>query len=70
MVVKMYYMNTDRDNFHDWARDKPDTTSFSGLHHLERSRPLPQPSLPWRRIGVLIAVAAGLVAGLRYYFAA
>jgi len=66
MVVKMYYMNTDRDNFHDWARDKPDTTSFSGLHHLERRRP--QPSMNWGRMGFWIVLAGLLGAGFKYFF--
>jgi len=63
MLVKMYYMNTDRDNFHDWARDKPDTTSFSGLHHLESKQ---QPTMRWGRLGWLLVIAVALVAGAKY----
>ncbi len=67
MLVKMYYMNTDRDNFHDWARDKPDTTSFSGLHRTELRQFEPQPSVRWGRLGYLLLIAVAIAAGLKYF---
>ena len=66
MVVKIHYMNTNRDNFHDWARDKEDSTSFAGLHSLEQ--PAPKPRSPWRwsRLGWLVLVGVALVVGFKY----
>jgi len=64
----MYYMNTDRDNFHDWARDKPDTT-FSALD-ARRQRPhVDQPAVQWGRLGVLAVLAIALILGFRYLLA-
>ncbi|WP_286608802.1 hypothetical protein [Variovorax jilinensis] len=67
MLVKMYYMNTERDNFHDWARDKPDSTSFSGLHRSEVNQFKAQPVIRWGRIGfwIVLAVVAGIA--VRYF---
>ena len=62
----MYYMNTDRDNFHDWARDKPDSTSFSGLHRTEIAQLGSQPGVRWGRLAFLAALAVALVVGLKY----
>jgi hypothetical protein len=62
----MYYMNTDRDNFHDWARDKPESTSFSGLHRTERAHQSSQPGVRWGRLVFLAALAVALVVGLKY----
>jgi hypothetical protein len=63
----MYYMNTNRDNFHDWARDKPDTTSFSSLHRAELQRDRPhQPVVRWGRMLFLAVLAIALVVGFRY----
>jgi len=62
----MYYMNTDRNNFHDWARDKPDSTSFSGLHRTEIAQLASQPGVRWGRLVFLAALAVALVVGLKY----
>ncbi|MDM0104491.1 hypothetical protein QTH97_06080 [Variovorax sp. J22R24] len=62
----MYYMNTDRDNFHDWARDKPDTTSFSGLHRTDLADLAGQPGVRWGRLAVLFLIGVALVAALKY----
>jgi hypothetical protein len=64
----MYYMNTDRDNFHDWHRDRPDSTSFSGLHRNEVPSYRPQPMARWGRLLFWAVVGAVLVAGLKYFF--
>jgi hypothetical protein len=63
----MYYMNTDRDNFHDWARDKPDSTSFSGLQHSDMRAYRQQPQVRWGRLGffLMLAIAAG--ASVKYF---
>lgn len=66
MLVKMYYMNTDKDNFHDWARDKPDSTSFSGLQRSDLHGPSAHPRVRWGRLGFLIVLAVALVAGFKY----
>jgi hypothetical protein len=65
----MYYMNTDRDNFHDWARDKPDTTSFSALQRMD-SRIAHPPMIRWGRMLFLVAVAVALGVGLKYFVTA
>lgn len=61
----MYYMNTDRDNFHDWHRDKPDTTSFSGLHRNEMPG-YNQPGVRWSRLFFLVVLGIALVVGIKY----
>lgn len=66
MVVKMYYMNTDRDNFHDWARDKPDTTSFSGLHRSELYDLSHRPGVRWGRLLFLAVLAVALIIGFKH----
>ncbi|MBO9515230.1 MAG: hypothetical protein J7549_14030 [Variovorax sp.] len=59
-------MNTDRDNFHDWHRDKPDTTSFSGLHRNEM--PLRHPPVArWGRLVFFAALGVALVLGFKYF---
>ncbi|HEY2254864.1 MAG TPA: hypothetical protein VGI11_04440 [Variovorax sp.] len=63
----MYYMNTDRDNFHDWARDKPDTTSFSGLHRLEARQFERVPGVRWGRLGFLALIVVALVAVAKHF---
>ena len=66
MLVKMYYMNTDRDNFHDWARDKPDSTSFSGLHRSELHDLSAHPRVRWGRLVFLIVLAVVVAVGIKY----
>ena len=63
-------MNTERDNFHDWARDKEDT-SFSTLQRANFGLvPVRRRGLPWGRIVFwLLAIGAGLYA-LKHYFGA
>ncbi len=61
----MYHMNTDRDNFHDWHREKPDTTSFSGLHRNETPG-YKQPGVRWSRLLFLVVVGVVLVLGFKY----
>lgn len=63
----MYYMNTNRDNFHDWARDKPDSTSFSGLQRSDLSDMGGQPSVRWGRLGFLVVLAIVVAAGFKYF---
>ena len=63
----MYYMNTNRDNFHDWARDKPDTTSFSSLQQVDYDRVVNQPGVRWGRLGMLVVLAVALSVGFKYF---
>ncbi|MDM0076546.1 hypothetical protein QTH90_19205 [Variovorax sp. J2P1-59] len=58
-------MNTDRDNFHDWARDKPDSTSFSGLHRTELAD-LGQPGVRWGRLVFIAVLGVALVVVFKY----
>jgi hypothetical protein len=63
----MYYMNTDRDNFHDWARDKPDTSFDSA------SRPAPiresrhEAAIGWGRLALLGLLGVALVLGFKWF---
>lgn len=66
MLVKMYYMNTERDNFHDWARDKPDSTSFSGLHRSELHDLSSHPRVRWGGLLFLAVLALLLIVGFKY----
>ncbi|NDZ12325.1 hypothetical protein C7T35_10730 [Variovorax sp. WS11] len=59
-------MNTDRDNFHDWARDKPDT-SFDSI-----SRPAPfedseHGAVSWARLAIFALLGVVLVAGFKWF---
>lgn len=66
MLVKMYYMNTERDNFHDWARDRSDSTSFSGLHRSELHDLSSHPRVRWSRLLFLAVLAVLLGVGFKY----
>ncbi|WP_431275653.1 hypothetical protein ACQ858_04785 [Variovorax ureilyticus] len=59
-------MNTERDNFHDWHRDKPDTTSFSGLHRNEMPAYHP-PVARWGRLLFFTILGVALVLGFKYF---
>jgi hypothetical protein len=63
----MYYMNTERDNFHDWARDKPDSTSFAGLHRTDLSGIASQPTVRWGRLGFLAVLVVAVLVGFKYF---
>jgi hypothetical protein len=60
----MYYMNTDRDNFHDWARDKPDT-SFNVLQRADWGRSRKAPSVRWGRLAFFALVSIALAVGFK-----
>ena len=66
ILVKMYYMNTERDNFHDWAREKPEPTSFSGLHRSELHDRNRHPRVRWGRLFFLVVLAVALGGGFKY----
>lgn len=61
-------MNTERDNFYDWAKEKPDSTRFSSLESQAspRRRPAPAPS-PWTRLALFAAVVIALSAGYHFF---
>ena len=61
-------MNTDRDNFYDWAKDKPDTTNFSRLDRVELGYRPARAGLPWVRMALIAAFAVGVVLVSRHYF--
>ena len=63
----MAYMNTDRDNFYDWAKDKPDTTRFAKLDRTHLSRQRARRGMPWRRMAVFVMVAVAVVAAFKLY---
>jgi hypothetical protein len=60
----MYYMNTDRDNFHDWAKDKPDT-SFGVLQRADWGSGSKAPGVKWGRLVLFAAVGIALVVAFR-----
>lgn len=60
----MYYMNTDRDNFHDWARDKPDT-SFAALNQADWGDAPKVPVVKWGRLGIFAVLGIALVVGFK-----
>ena len=61
-------MNTERDNFYDWAKDKPDASSFAGLHraHLTHE-PVRSSAMPWGRMALFVAVAVAVAASLKMF---
>lgn len=63
----MAYMNTERDNFYDWAKDKTDSTRFSSLSPstLPVRRAAPTRS-PWISLGVVAVVV--IAASMAYHF--
>ena len=60
----MYYMSTDRDNFHDWARDKPDT-AFGPIPG--REPPKEHQAIRWGRLLILVLLGVALVAGFKWF---
>ncbi len=65
----MYYMNTDRDNFHDWARSKPDT-AFGALPSTDLPDAPKYRAVRWggllvfALLGIVLVVGFKLIAGL------
>ncbi|MBB1600955.1 hypothetical protein [Variovorax sp. UMC13] len=59
-------MNTERDNFYDWAKEKPDTrfASLSPSTPIQRARPS---GSPWVRLAVFAAVVIGLSAAYHFF---
>lgn len=57
-------MNTDRDNFHDWARAKEDT-AFGALPQDPVRTPPDSPVVRWGRMLVFALLAAALVVGFK-----
>ena len=62
----MYYMNTDRDNFHDWARDKPDT-AFGPMSRPEPPEDKEPQAIRWGRLLIGVLLGAALVAGFKWF---
>ena len=57
----MAYMNTERDNFHDWARNKPDHSKFTPLSRADFVQAPSHGGLPWGRIVAAILICAVIV---------
>ncbi len=64
----MTYMNTERDNFYDWAKDKTDSTRFSTLSPsiLPARRAAPSRS-PWVRLAVIAVVVIASSAAYHFF---
>lgn len=61
-------MNTERDNFYDWAKDKPDTTRSSALNASSfASHKATTGSSPWARLAVVAFVVIALSAAYRFF---
>ncbi|RZL90263.1 MAG: hypothetical protein EOP82_16055 [Variovorax sp.] len=58
-------MDTNRDKFHDWARDKPETT-FSSLQALETPVRPSQDGMRWNWVAWLAVVGIALVVGFKF----
>lgn len=63
-------MNTERDNFYDWAKDKPDTSTRASLNSAYSAlRPARRRStMPWGKIISLIVVGVAVVWALKHYW--
>ena len=66
-VSIMAYMNTERDNFYDWAKDKPDTSSYARLDRPRLTHAPVRNAMPWGRIAMLALLAVASVAALRLF---
>ncbi|VTU32341.1 hypothetical protein RA8CHR_04542 [Variovorax sp. RA8] len=62
----MYYMNTDRDTFHDWAREKTDT-SFDPIRQSESFEDSDPEAVGWGRLVIFALLGAALVAGFKWF---
>ncbi|WP_418127727.1 hypothetical protein [Variovorax sp. KK3] len=60
-------MNTDRDNFHDWARDKPDTAFGSMSQPARLRRGQDHQAVRWGRLVMAVLLGAVLVAGFKWF---
>lgn len=57
----MNYMNTERDNFYDWAKDKTDSTRSAPLSASTfPSRRAAPTGSPWMRLAVLAVCVVAL----------
>ena len=63
----MAYMNTERDNFYDWAKDKPDASSFAGLNPAHLTHAPVRNSMPWGRMAVFVLMAVAVAAALKLF---
>jgi len=65
----MAYMNTERDNFYDWAKDKSDTTRAADLGPSSGyGRPDHGPS-PWKRFAIFAVLVVALSMAYRFFHA-
>jgi hypothetical protein len=62
-------MNTERDNFYDWAKEKPDTRFASLTPSTAARRPAAPATSPWIRLALIAAVVIGLSVAYRYFLA-
>ncbi|MBU1357846.1 MAG: hypothetical protein KKC85_07200 [Gammaproteobacteria bacterium] len=58
-------MNTDRDNFHDWARDKPET-GFSTISRPDFYQDTREPGIFWGRWIIYTVLAIALAVAIKY----
>ena len=64
----MTYMNTERDNFYDWAKDKPDSTRAASLSSLiPEQRHASYAASPWKRFGIFALLVVALSVAYRFF---
>jgi len=65
----MTYMNTERDNFYDWAKDKPDSTRAAALSPSNSSerRVAQHGASPWKRLAVFAVLVVALSVAYRLF---
>jgi len=64
----MAYMNTERDNFYDWAKDKPDTTRAADLSPSQSAHRRPQHGTsPWKRLALFAVLIVALSVAYRIF---
>jgi hypothetical protein len=62
----MYYMNADRDNFHDWAREKTDT-GFDRIKSPASFEDSDHQAVAWGRLVIFALLGVALVAGFKWF---
>ncbi|RZI65125.1 hypothetical protein [Variovorax guangxiensis] len=60
-------MNTERDNFYDWAKDKTDTTRAADLRPSPVHRRPQHDASPWKRLALFALLVVALSVAYRVF---
>ena len=63
----MAYMNTERDNFYDWAKDKTDTTRSADLGPSSIHRRPHHGASPWKRLALFALLVVAISVAYRMF---